>query len=187
MCCNAGSLTPCSTGLRPAQLVRALILFSNMARALHFFFSFPLQSSRGSATRSRPFKQQGYHMNSCPAFPRPLQRPWLQVGGGRSWLGGPTHIPVYLATWHACFSRWHTLGIEPIDIPLKWKARIVSRACMTSMTCPTGFPLTDVQLSSSFTVVSGHDPDALDWSTFKGLPTLVLLMSGSTIPVIAER
>lgn len=48
-----------------------------------------------------------------------------------------------------------------------------------------GFPLTDAQLSPAFAVVSGHDPAAVDWAAFDRIPTLVLLMAGSTLPAVA--
>ncbi|GLI64507.1 hypothetical protein VaNZ11_007771 [Volvox africanus] len=50
-----------------------------------------------------------------------------------------------------------------------------------------GFPLTHVTLSPSFTVLSGHDPDSIDWGALARLPTLVLLMAGRGLGEIATR
>jgi len=50
-----------------------------------------------------------------------------------------------------------------------------------------GIPLTDPQLSRSFTVVTAHDPDGLDWVSLAKLDTLVFLMGGRTLPEIVRR
>ncbi|MDX2228881.1 MAG: uroporphyrinogen-III C-methyltransferase [Leptolyngbyaceae cyanobacterium bins.349] len=50
-----------------------------------------------------------------------------------------------------------------------------------------GIPLTDPQLSRGFTVVTAHDPDALNWVSLAKLDTLVLLMGGRTLPEIVRR
>ncbi len=47
-----------------------------------------------------------------------------------------------------------------------------------------GIPLTDADLSHSFTVLSAHEPDRLDWETLSKLDTLVILMGGQTLPQI---
>lgn len=47
-------------------------------------------------------------------------------------------------------------------------------------------PLTDLALSKSFTVLSAHDPDALDWQTLSHLDTLVLLMGAKALPTIIQ-
>ncbi|NJN37869.1 MAG: uroporphyrinogen-III C-methyltransferase [Acaryochloridaceae cyanobacterium CSU_3_4] len=44
-----------------------------------------------------------------------------------------------------------------------------------------GIPLTDPQLSSHFTVLSGHDPEGLDWPVLAQLDTLVILMGGQQL------
>jgi uroporphyrin-III C-methyltransferase len=44
-----------------------------------------------------------------------------------------------------------------------------------------GIPLTDLVLSRAFAVVSGHDPDALDWEALVGIDTLVILMGGRSL------
>ena len=41
-----------------------------------------------------------------------------------------------------------------------------------------GIPLTDPVLSRGFTVVTAHEPDALDWETLARIETLVILMGG---------
>ena len=50
-----------------------------------------------------------------------------------------------------------------------------------------GIPLTDPELSSSFTVCTAHDPDALNWVSLAKLETLVILMGGRTLPEIVRR
>lgn len=45
-----------------------------------------------------------------------------------------------------------------------------------------GFPLTDKLLSTSFTVLSGHDANAVDWEALRGNDTLVILMGGASLP-----
>ncbi len=49
-----------------------------------------------------------------------------------------------------------------------------------------GFPLTDAQLGRSFAVTSAHDPGSIDWAAFRGVDTLVLLMSGRSLPAIVD-
>ncbi|MEX0269351.1 uroporphyrinogen-III C-methyltransferase [Leptolyngbyaceae cyanobacterium UHCC 1019] len=50
-----------------------------------------------------------------------------------------------------------------------------------------GIPLTDPELSSSFTVCTAHNPDALNWVSLAKLETLVILMGGRTLPEIVRR
>ena len=47
-------------------------------------------------------------------------------------------------------------------------------------------PLTDLALSKSFTVLSAHDPEILDWQTFARLDTLVILMGAKALPEIVQ-
>ncbi len=47
-------------------------------------------------------------------------------------------------------------------------------------------PLTDLALSKSFTVLSAHDPEILDWQTFARLDTLVILMGAKALPEIIQ-
>ena len=47
-------------------------------------------------------------------------------------------------------------------------------------------PLTDLALSKSFTVLSAHDPENLDWQTFARLDTLVILMGAKTLSEIIQ-
>ena len=47
-------------------------------------------------------------------------------------------------------------------------------------------PLTDLALSKSFTVLSAHDPEILDWQTLARLDTLVILMGAKTLPDIVQ-
>lgn len=53
-------------------------------------------------------------------------------------------------------------------------------------TCHAGFPLTDAQLGRSFAVTSAHDPRSINWAAFRGVDTLVLLMSGRSLPTIVD-
>ncbi|MBD3881131.1 uroporphyrinogen-III C-methyltransferase [Phormidium tenue FACHB-886] len=48
-------------------------------------------------------------------------------------------------------------------------------------------PLTDPVLSRSFTVLSAHEPEALDWENLAHLETLVILMGGRTLAEIVDR
>ncbi|MBM0743912.1 uroporphyrinogen-III C-methyltransferase [Phormidium sp. CLA17] len=50
-----------------------------------------------------------------------------------------------------------------------------------------GIPLTDPELSSSFTVCTAHNPDSLNWVSLSKLETLVILMGGRTLPEIVRR
>ncbi|GAX74799.1 hypothetical protein CEUSTIGMA_g2246.t1 [Chlamydomonas eustigma] len=50
-----------------------------------------------------------------------------------------------------------------------------------------GFPLTDVNVGSSFAVVSGHNVEGTNWQAFSDIPTLVILMAGKNLAVIAQK
>ncbi|KAL3137166.1 hypothetical protein ABBQ32_006733 [Trebouxia sp. C0010 RCD-2024] len=50
-----------------------------------------------------------------------------------------------------------------------------------------GFPLTDAQVSSSYTVLTAHAPDQVDWANFAGLDTLVLLMAARNLQLIMQH
>lgn len=50
-----------------------------------------------------------------------------------------------------------------------------------------GFPLTDAELSTSYTVLTAHAPDKVDWPKFAGLNTLVLLMAASNLQLIMQH
>lgn len=50
-----------------------------------------------------------------------------------------------------------------------------------------GIPLTDPVLSRCFAVASAHEPDALNWEALAQLETVVFLMGGRSLGVIAER
>jgi uroporphyrin-III C-methyltransferase len=50
-----------------------------------------------------------------------------------------------------------------------------------------GIPLTDTVLSRCFGVLTGHDPDALDWEALSRLDTLVILMGGKNLEVIVYQ
>ena len=47
-------------------------------------------------------------------------------------------------------------------------------------------PLTDAVLSRSFTVLSAHEPDTIDWAIFAPLDTLVILMGARSLPQIVS-
>lgn len=50
-----------------------------------------------------------------------------------------------------------------------------------------GFPLTDAKLSTSYTVLSAHAPENIDWTAYAKLDTLVILMAGNTIQAVMKR
>jgi uroporphyrinogen III methyltransferase/synthase len=50
-----------------------------------------------------------------------------------------------------------------------------------------GIPVTDPMLSSCFTVLTAHNPDALNWVALARMDTLVILMGGRTLPDIVRR
>lgn len=50
-----------------------------------------------------------------------------------------------------------------------------------------GIPLTDPVVSRSFAVITGHDPDSLDWSALARMETLVVLMGTRNLAEITER
>lgn len=50
-----------------------------------------------------------------------------------------------------------------------------------------GIPLTDKNLSRSFVVLSGHQPEELDWFALARIDTLVILMGGRSLPQIIEK
>ncbi len=51
----------------------------------------------------------------------------------------------------------------------------------------TGIPLTHPGFSDSVAMVSGHDPDAVDWVATRGLSTLALFMGASQFEDISSR
>mgnify|MGYP002777191509 CR=1 FL=1 len=59
----------------------------------------------------------------------------------------------------------------------------------SALTAPllAGIPLTDAVLSRGFAVVTGHDPEALDWEPLTQIDTLVILMGGKTLPEIIQK
>jgi len=50
-----------------------------------------------------------------------------------------------------------------------------------------GFPLTDAVLSTSYTVLTAHAPDKMEWSKYAQLDTIVLLMAASNLRVIMQH
>lgn len=50
-----------------------------------------------------------------------------------------------------------------------------------------GIPLTEKDLSRCFVVLSGHQPELLDWEALARIDTLVILMGGRTLMQIIER
>ncbi len=49
-----------------------------------------------------------------------------------------------------------------------------------------GIPLTEKNLSRCFVVVSGHQPEKLNWSALAGIDTLVILMGGRSLAQIVK-
>lgn len=66
---------------------------------------------------------------------------------------------------------------------------VVVPGLSSALTAPllAHIPLTDPVLSRSFTVLSGHDPDALNWEALAQLDTLVILMGTRTLATIVVR
>ena len=54
-------------------------------------------------------------------------------------------------------------------------------------TITAGFPLTDAVLSTSYTVLTAHAPDKVEWSKYAQLDTIVLLMAASNLRVIMQH
>ena len=50
-----------------------------------------------------------------------------------------------------------------------------------------GIPLTDKNLSRCFVVLSGHQPEQLDWSALARIDTLVILMGGRSLKQITQN
>ncbi|ACK70974.1 uroporphyrin-III C-methyltransferase [Gloeothece citriformis PCC 7424] len=50
-----------------------------------------------------------------------------------------------------------------------------------------GIPLTDKNLSRCFVVLSGHDPDSLDWEAIALIDTIVILMGGRSLEAIINH
>lgn len=50
-----------------------------------------------------------------------------------------------------------------------------------------GIPLTDKNLSRCFVVLSGHQPEELDWSALAKIDTLVILMGGRSLKIIIKN
>ena len=50
-----------------------------------------------------------------------------------------------------------------------------------------GIPLTDKNLSSCFAVLSGHQPEQLNWSALAEIDTLVILMGGRSLKTIVKN
>ena len=50
-----------------------------------------------------------------------------------------------------------------------------------------GFPLTDAELSTSYTVLSAHAPDKIDWKKYAQMDTLVLLMAANNLRTVMQH
>jgi uroporphyrinogen III methyltransferase/synthase len=50
-----------------------------------------------------------------------------------------------------------------------------------------GIPLTDKDLGQAFVVLTGHEPESLDWNALARIDTLVILMGGQTLPEIVQK
>jgi uroporphyrinogen III methyltransferase/synthase len=51
----------------------------------------------------------------------------------------------------------------------------------------SGIPLTDKNLSRCFVVISGHQPEQLDWSALSNIDTIVVLMGGRSLALIIKH
>lgn len=59
----------------------------------------------------------------------------------------------------------------------------------SAITAPllAGIPLTDKFLSRSFSVITAHEPDKLDWNALARIDTLVILMGGRNLEIIVKK
>ena len=59
----------------------------------------------------------------------------------------------------------------------------------SAITAPllAGIPLTDKYFSRSFSVVTAHEPDQLDWNALARIDTLIILMGGRNLVMIIEK
>jgi len=59
----------------------------------------------------------------------------------------------------------------------------------SAITAPllAGIPLTDKHLSRSFTVITAHNPDQLEWEALARMDTIVVLMGGRNLAIIVEN
>ena len=59
----------------------------------------------------------------------------------------------------------------------------------SAITAPllAGIPLTDKYVSRSFSVVTAHEPDKLDWNALARIDTLIILMGGRNLVMIIEK
>ncbi len=49
-----------------------------------------------------------------------------------------------------------------------------------------GIPLTEKENSQNFTVISGHNPDSIDWATLSKVDTLIILMGARNLDKICQ-
>ena len=59
----------------------------------------------------------------------------------------------------------------------------------SAITAPllAGIPLTDKLLSRSFSVITAHEPDQLDWNALARIDTIVILMGGRNLNLIVKK
>lgn len=58
---------------------------------------------------------------------------------------------------------------------------------LTGLAAYTGVPLTHKKISDSVALITGHDPNAIDWAGLKGISTLALFMAGPNCEEISAR
>ena len=58
---------------------------------------------------------------------------------------------------------------------------------LTGLAAYSGVPLTHKKISDSVALITGHDPDAIDWAGLKGVSTLALFMVGQQFGLISAR
>lgn len=58
---------------------------------------------------------------------------------------------------------------------------------VTGLAAYTGVPLTHKKIGDSVALITGHDPDSIDWAGFRGVSTLALFMAGPQCEVISAR
>lgn len=102
-------------------------------------------------------------------------------------------VPHLYEAWSLLSCAWAAAHVMLHGVCATSHAQAVCSLChsckhMRRIGChAVGFPLTDAQLSSSYTVLSAHAPDKTDWSAYAKLDTLVILMAGNTIHAVMSH
>ena len=109
----------------------------------------------------------------------------------------PDHRPARIIALRSCIARSTTRNVAtilvttqmpPFSHPQVWLPTTHLQMLFSQQLLLTaGFPLTDAQVSTNYTVLTAHAPDEVDWPKFAGLDTLVLLMAARNLQLIMQR